>query len=301
MTGNYAARGSANGCFSAVSEIFHLTVDALPGDVAAAGGDQMLCPDAQEALLFATLPSIGSGYWISLDEASLANPGLAETAATNLRTGENRFVWTLSNGACEGYSTDTMSVFRSAIPEATGEELALPADSNLLDVNLLENDVLENSGDWTFSIFKNPSKGFLESDGDGMVSYQPYPHAFGFDDFTYRLCLTDCPDACDTALVTLKIEEETGDASTCFVPNLVTPNSDGENETLVIPCTMAYPGSALTVFNRWGAKVFQSVDYQNDWGGDYDGLPLPVGTYFYQLSLNDEPGTVLHGYVVVMR
>ncbi len=69
----------------------------------------------------------------------------------------------------------------------------------------------------------------------------------------------------------------------------------------VIPCAAVFEGSELVIFNRYGTPVYQSNNYQNNWDGTYDGEPLPVGTYFYQLSLNDDARTVRQGYVAVVR
>jgi hypothetical protein len=44
-----------------------------------------------------------------------------------------------------------------------------------------------------------------------------------------------------------------------------------------------YKESELHVFNRWGNKVFESKNYNNDW----DGGGLPAGTYYYILDLKD--------------
>ena len=49
----------------------------------------------------------------------------------------------------------------------------------------------------------------------------------------------------------------------------------------------------LTVYNRWGKKVYQASPYENDWGGERlenESNPLPSSTYFYLLETGmDEP------------
>jgi gliding motility-associated-like protein len=63
--------------------------------------------------------------------------------------------------------------------------------------------------------------------------------------------------------------------------NVFTPNGDGKNETLKFTNLEYFPNSKLVVFNRWGEKVFESANYQNDWnGGD-----LHAGTYYYTLEI----------------
>lgn len=72
-----------------------------------------------------------------------------------------------------------------------------------------------------------------------------------------------------------------------FIPNVITPNGDGINDYFVIsqkgsdkPINSFYESSDLIIFNRWGKKVYQSTNYQNDWNGGH----LPDGTYFYVLK-----------------
>ncbi|MCW3083844.1 MAG: hypothetical protein JWP12_1210 [Bacteroidetes bacterium] len=68
--------------------------------------------------------------------------------------------------------------------------------------------------------------------------------------------------------------------SDVMVPNVFTPNGDGKNDYLAFKNLEFFPGSALTVYNRWGNKIYESSDYKNDWagGGHNDGV------YYYVLS-----------------
>lgn len=83
--------------------------------------------------------------------------------------------------------------------------------------------------------------------------------------------------------------------STVFVPNVFTPNGDGDNDYLVFKNLNYFPGTSLTVFNRWGNKLYQSGDYHNDWKGDGHS----DGVYFFILENKDfkEP---IKGFVQVL-
>lgn len=78
------------------------------------------------------------------------------------------------------------------------------------------------------------------------------------------------------------------------IPTGFSPNNDGINDTFVIPELTNYKDVHLIVFNRWGNKVFESDDYQNDWDGTCQGNAcigngiLPEGTYFYSLDIHGE-------------
>ncbi|MCW3070518.1 MAG: hypothetical protein JWO44_408 [Bacteroidetes bacterium] len=58
------------------------------------------------------------------------------------------------------------------------------------------------------------------------------------------------------------------------VPNVFTPNNDGKNDFLAFRNIEYFPNTALTVYNRWGSKIYSSSDYHNDWngGGHSDGV-----------------------------
>jgi PKD repeat protein len=76
------------------------------------------------------------------------------------------------------------------------------------------------------------------------------------------------------------------------VPNIITPASkDGMNDTFIIqygdqegvtPVDFDLKVS-LTIYNRWGKKVYEEKDYQYDWSGD----GLSAGVYYYEVTVED--------------
>jgi len=91
-----------------------------------------------------------------------------------------------------------------------------------------------------------------------------------------------------------------------FIPEGISPDGDGSNDTFEIIGLWQYPDNKLTVFNRWGHEVFDMEGYDNSWDGtSTDKLtlgssPLPRGTYFYLLDLGngEEP---IKGFVYVLN
>ena len=71
---------------------------------------------------------------------------------------------------------------------------------------------------------------------------------------------------------------------------------DNVNATWEIEGIQSYPDCEVTIFNKWGSEIFTSIGYADAWDGTYNNNPLPVGSYFYIITLNDgtEPykGTV---------
>lgn len=103
-------------------------------------------------------------------------------------------------------------------------------------------------------------------------------------------------DGCEMAYIT-SIEVK-GDRPGLFVSNVVTPNGDGKNDYFYIRNLEDYPQSKVYIFNRWGAQVYFSNDYQNDW----KATGLAEGTYFYRVDLNNQ-GTITtyKGWVMIIR
>jgi len=84
-----------------------------------------------------------------------------------------------------------------------------------------------------------------------------------------------------------------------FIPNTITPNGGGINDTFEIPGLGRYVSNELVIVNRWGDEVFERKNYQNDWGAE----GLVSGTYFYILKVTDEDGkqASFKGFVEVVK
>ncbi len=90
--------------------------------------------------------------------------------------------------------------------------------------------------------------------------------------------------------------------SKLYVPTGFTPNNDGKNDTWNIPGLALYPDAVVTVFNRWGEKIYQSKNYiSNPWNGKYKGLLQPHDVFVYIIQLNDDKKQMLKGTVVIIQ
>jgi gliding motility-associated-like protein len=81
--------------------------------------------------------------------------------------------------------------------------------------------------------------------------------------------------------------------------NTFTPNADGFNDVWFIEGINDWPNAQIFVYSRWGNKVFQATNYENDWGGD----DLPAATYYYVIELNpvDFDAEPITGSVTILR
>ena len=95
---------------------------------------------------------------------------------------------------------------------------------------------------------------------------------------------------------------------TVVVPNFITPNNDGTNDEFIIQFIEDYEDlSQVTIFNRWGDRVWQSgtfYDNSNPWKGtNQNGTLLADGVYFYLVELvnaRDNYEYVVNGTVTIV-
>jgi len=256
----------------------------------------ILCEEDQLTLT-AEFPTFSTGEWLTDTDANIANPTDPITFVENLNPGSNVFVWALSNGACEQYSTDTLIVISEKMPIANSDDFEINLNDTL-NINVFENDILPNE-DFDFIITKFPDNGELVENEDGTLTYQPQENFFGFDNFRYEICSQFCEELCDTAIVTIGVTGSEG-SGLCLIPNIISPNGDGNNDFFLVSCIDQFPENELKIFNRWGDKVYETRNYQNNWAGTHNDLPLPSGTYFYLLRLG-EGSEKFQGFITIFR
>jgi gliding motility-associated-like protein len=80
---------------------------------------------------------------------------------------------------------------------------------------------------------------------------------------------------------------------TIEIPNVFTPNRDGLNDTFIVQAEQV--GNKVEIFNRWGRKVKEFSNYNNDW----DGENQPSGMYYYVITNN--VGKATKGWVELIR
>ena len=85
------------------------------------------------------------------------------------------------------------------------------------------------------------------------------------------------------------------------IPNVFSPNGDNIHDTWDISFLNDYPNCKIEVFNRNGQIVLSSLGYGKPWDGRVNGIPLPIGTYYYIIELNKNGYTRLSGSVTILR
>lgn len=123
---------------------------------------------------------------------------------------------------------------------------------------------------------------------------------------TYSLTVVDSVSGCtDTDQITILVNKDRN----VFVPNVFSPNDDGINDEFEVFSDVSIDViEQLSIFNRWGEKVFEtngitSGDSGRFWKGNHGSEKAPTGVYVYRMSVLYLDGyrEVIAGDVTLVR
>ena len=131
------------------------------------------------------------------------------------------------------------------------------------------------------------------------------PNASPLKTTTYQLTVEDSIGCTAEGSVKVIVLER------AWIPDLFTPNDDGNNDNLLIYGLEAATEVRLEIFNRSGNKVFEESDLQSltqkGWDGTNSGQKQPSGLYFWKVTGRNNDGSELKlngktdGVVYLMR
>ncbi len=70
-----------------------------------------------------------------------------------------------------------------------------------------------------------------------------------------------------------------------YIPNAFTPNGDGLNDKWEIPFLDPSFGGEVSVYNRWGQRVYYAHSRAVSWDGTFNGDPQPASIYIYTITI----------------
>jgi gliding motility-associated-like protein len=120
----------------------------------------------------------------------------------------------------------------------------------------------------------------------------------GTDRISISVC--DLLNACTVQELSIEVSGE------IEIYNAISPNNDNKNEIFRINnIDLLEPDNKVTIYNRWGSKVFEVDNYNNDdrvfKGLNDSGNELPSGTYFYKIVFPSTQEKERTGYLVLKR
>lgn len=165
---------------------------------------------------------------------------------------------------------DIVKVYPNPVASFTASNLIVPISNALIYFNSTSSSSFVTGWNWDFgdpnsnenaSTIQNPSHGF---NNNGL--------------YTITLIVSTAYNCKDTTSLSVRIVEDS-----LVFPNIITPNGDGHNDYFDIPNLENYVNNQLSIFNRWGKKIYFKEPYIPD-VDKWDANGLPDGTYFYILK-----------------
>jgi gliding motility-associated-like protein len=75
-----------------------------------------------------------------------------------------------------------------------------------------------------------------------------------------------------------------------YIPNAFTPNDDDRND-IFLPIVQSEKLYTLSIFDRWGQRVFISKDSRTGWDGTFKGEECKTDVYTYKITLSTAGGS----------
>jgi gliding motility-associated-like protein len=116
------------------------------------------------------------------------------------------------------------------------------------------------------------------------------------NDVLYTLTVTGGPGNCEASdTVSVKVIRD------IYIPTAFSPDNNGLHDVWNIPAINGNPNARVSIYNRWGQKIFESRGYQRPWDGTYKGVAQPMGAYYFQVQPDVNKPKVITGSVMIIR
>lgn len=192
--------------------------------------------------------------------------------------------------------TKTIQVFEQVVTDGFNQIIEICEEG--FDQSIFDLTTIDNSS----SILNNQSVTYFETEQDAIqeqneiINPSTYLNLSPVQELFIRISNENCFQILKFRIAIKNCPVE--------VYNLITPDGDGFNDTLIITGLYnIYDQHKLSIFSRYGQKIWEGNNETGGWDGTsnlgllYPNKRLPTGTYFYVLELN-EPNTLpLAGYI----
>jgi gliding motility-associated-like protein len=221
------------------------------------------------------------------DQTSCTGSSVILTADSNIGTGGISYEWYLDGVLIVGETSQTIEVSTGGTYTVIGTSGSCSAQDDII--------VTFAGASFTLNLMDiaacNGTEVILDATPNEAVTDPTYLWNTGeitaaittsnFGDYTVTVTAEGC-----SITETVAFTEETN----CVIPQVISPNGDNINDSFDLSFLDV---ENLQIFNRQGIVVFEKANYTNEWFGQSknDG-ELPVGTYFYVITLRNEDPTL---------
>jgi gliding motility-associated-like protein len=231
---------------------------------------------------FNPIQAICAGESINLPASSINGISGAWSPALNT-SATTTYTFTPSSGQC-----------------ATSTDLTVQVNSAPVVNVLPSNPTIDLGGSVQLSV--NGAINYTWTNGATLSCVScPNPIANPIATTTYAVTGTNANGCADTASVTVLV---LGECNDIFIPTRFSPNENGpavNNEFRVFGnCIQSM---SISVYDRWGERVFQSVNQSVTWDGTFKGKPLNSGSYAFTFRATLFDGSEINssGTVEILR
>ena len=203
--------------------------------------------------------------------------GTILTAGTNITTSQLIYVYGTSGTTPNCSSETSFNVTITSTPQFT-IEAGCDGSEFVLEAIAVNNSYNPSTVTYNWTDSNNTSVGSSSTYSATQT---------GIYTLTITVPSTSCADS----------EDYNVTQTACIIQKGISPNGDGSNDSLDL---VGFNVKELSIFNRYGAKVYSKTEYTNQWYGQTDkGDELPDGTYYFVIERKDAP--TKSGWVYINR
>ncbi|RLD60296.1 MAG: hypothetical protein DRJ05_04925 [Bacteroidetes bacterium] len=239
------------GKYNVLVTIVHITSSQLSGSIEIfplpmvdLGGDQVICDG--ESIEFLAESGYDTYKW--MDDPEMDSP--------TITVSEEGDYWIELTNIC-GVAYDTVNLTIQQLPVVDLGK----------DTMMVYNSVIRLDAGIGFD-------NYLWQDGSNLSDFiLDYPGTYWVEVFDEVGC---------KALDTIRVEAV---PFTIYVPNAFSPNGDNIND--VFKTNASYEAEIkfeMSIYNRWGERVFESKSINEAWDGTYNNIPCPLGVYVWVID-----------------
>lgn len=190
---------------------------------------------------------------------------------------------------CTGFARDAIAitVYPQPIAQFEADKTEVTELNSLISFkDVTRGNILKR--EWNF--------GGIES----SIEKDPVYNFNAIGEYPVLLTVTNEFDCVNTSMHLIKVLPE----FTFFAPNSFTPNGDGLNDVF-LPKGMGWDitNYELTIYDRWGQKIFHTKDHTQGWDGTIKGTDTKIGDYIFKAQVYDNYKKVHEytGFVMIVK
>jgi len=233
--------------------------------------------------------------------AKIISNNTIEYTPTALYLGSDEITYSIcSKGECKEAVVSIDVVEFDYQPELVDDHVVVIANK-YQKIDVMVNDLNLYDLPLTLAVVEEPANGECIVTSDLQIEPHFTPGYLGADQMTYEVI--DAEGDRDTATVIFDVTYE--ENATYTIPSGISPNGDGKNDYFRVPDFYYYKDLSIKILNRMGEVVFEASSYDNSWDGRgnqgrYNGQILPVGVYYYFITIHDI-GKDVNGYIYLNK